>query len=192
MSSPPSFDTDQSILQIQPPYYFVAGRIASFTTLSFDGLSFQISIDLQEPISLTLKNFVKANWPSQSMLTANRIKFGNRWWDDYGSYQIHFRDSNIGDRPLTISWQYTYISHTIDIFVFVRKNTQTRPPELDDIRRSIEYLIQTNRASLPITLPYSNFMRIVRVHDIVEQMPLETMWRSIITVEVRYHKATSN
>lgn len=187
-----SFDSDQSILDITPPYYYIAGRVTSFTTISFDGLSFQISLDLQEPLALTLKNFVKANWPPQSMLTADRIKFGTKWWDDFGSYQIHFRDSNIGDRPLTISWQYTYISHMIDIFVFVRKNTQIRPPELDDIRRSIEYLIQTNRASLPITLPYSNFMRVVRARDIVEQIPLETLWRSVITVEIRYHKATSN
>jgi hypothetical protein len=187
-----SFDTDQAILDINPPYYFVAGRVTSFTTISFDGLSYQISLDLQEPLSLTLKNFVKANWPLQSMLTASRIKFGNKWYDDYGSYQIHFRDSNIGDRPLTISWQYTYISHMIDIHIFVRKNSQARPAELDDIRRSIEYLIQTNRVSLPIALPYSSFMHIVRAFDIVEQQPLETLWRAVIQVEIRYHKATSN
>ena len=173
-------------------FYFVAGRVASYTTTSFDALSFQNSIDLQEPISTTLKNFIKANWPTQSMLKASQIKFGNKWWDNYGSYQIHFRDSNIGDRPLTISWQYTYISHIVDIYIFVRKNRLTKPPELDDIRRSIEFLVQTNRVALPITLPYSSFMHILRGFDIVEEAPLETLWRSVLQVEVRYYHATSN
>lgn len=192
MSGPGSFTTDEAILQINPPFYFVAGRIASFTTTSFDGLSFQISIDLQEPISLTLKNFVKSKWPTQSMLTSDRIKFGTKWWDDYGSIQIHFRESSVPERPITIGWQYTYLTHLIDIHIFVRKNIQTMPTELDDIKRSISYIVQTNRIALPISQPYSNFMHVIRQFDMLENKPLQTLWHSVVQVEVRYWKATSN
>jgi hypothetical protein len=193
LSSPPSFDTDESILQLQPPFYFVAGRIASFTTTSFDGLSFQISIDLQEPINLTLKNFVKSKWSnSLSSITANRIKWGTKWWDDYGSLQVHFREASVPERPITIGWQYTYVSHMIDIHIWVRKNIQTMPPELDDIKRSISYIIQTNRTNLPISQPFSNFMRVIRQYDLIENQPLQTLWHSVVQCEVLYWKATTN
>lgn len=192
MPGPGSFDSDSAILQITPPFLFIAGRVISYTTISFTNTSYTLSLDLQEPISLTLKNFVKANWPSTSMLKSSQIKYGTKWWDDFTSYQIHFRDSNIPERPLSIGWQYTYVAHVVDIYIFVRKNSQTRPPELDDIRRSIEYIVQTNRVKFPIAMPYATGMHVIRGFEIVEQQPLETLWRTVISVEIRYHRATSN
>jgi len=187
-----SFDTDQEILSITPPYAYIAGRITSFVPTSFSNTSYQISIDLQEALSITMKNFIKSNWPPNSILKADQIKFGTKWNNAYGSYQIHFQDSSINDRPLTISWQYTHISHMIDVRLWVRKNSLTRPPELDDMKRAINYIVQTNRTQFPIALPYSSFMRVVRMIDMTEGQPLETLWRSVITLEVRYYRVTSN
>ena len=173
-------------------FYFVVGRIASFTTTSFDSPSFTNSIDLQEPINVTLKNFLKAQWPAQSTLKSSQIKFGTKWYDDFGSFQIHCRESRTPERPIAIGWQYTYISHMIDIHIWVRKNIQTQPPELDDMKRSISSIIQINRVALPITVTMSNFMRVTNQYDLPEPQPLQTVWHSLIQVEIRYWRATSN
>lgn len=187
-----SFDTDQAILDINPPFYFVAGRVVSYTTTSFDGVSFNISLDLQEPLCETVKNFVKSKWPPQSMLGSDEIKFGTKIFDDYGSYQMHFCDMAVPEIPISIGWQYTYFAHIIEAYIYVRRNLNTQPPELDDMKRSLAYVIRTNRASLPITMPYSNFMRILDMHTIQPTDPFESLWTAVAHIEVRYFKATSN
>jgi len=187
-----SFDSDQALLDLQPPFEYITGRVISYTPTSFSNPSYTISLDLQEALSITMKNFIKANWPPNSILRADQIKFGTKWNNSFGSYQIHFQDSSINDRPLTISWQMVYISHMIDIRLWVRKNSLTRPAELDDMKRAINYIVHTNRTQFPIALPYSSFIRVVRMIDMTEGQPLETLWRSVITLEVRYHRASSN
>jgi hypothetical protein len=188
-----SFDTDQAILDLVPPFYYVAGRFASFTPTSFDNQSFQISIDLQEPLSVTLKNFIKSNWPTGSMLTADRIKFGNKWYNGYGSFHIHSRESSIPEIPMTIGWQYTYVSNFVEIHFWAQKNNASIiPQELDDMKRSVAYIIQTNRSQLPITVQMGNSMHIIRETTMQEQSPMASLWHAIMTVEIRYWKATSN
>lgn len=187
-----SFDNDQSILDIVPPYYYVAGRIVSYTTTSFDGISFNISLDLQESLCQTMANFVKDKWPAQSMLKSSEIKFGTKTFDDYGSFQIHFCDMAVPEIPISIGWQYTYFAHIIEAYIFVRRNMITQPPELDDMKRNLAYVIRTNRASLPITMPYSNFMRILNMHTLQPTDPFESLWHAVVHIEVRYFKATSN
>jgi hypothetical protein len=175
-------------------FLFIPGRVATFSQSSFTNQSFTISTNLQEPLCQTLKNFVKANWPNiipNPIVSFNRIKFGTKWFDDLGAYQVHFLDSNIPERPISMSWQYTYISAIVDIHIWVRKNQLTRPAEIDDIKRSISYVIQSRKGDLPIVAPNSGgcWMRVLRELDMSESHDLMTIWHSVIQVEIKYYKA---
>jgi hypothetical protein len=193
MPGPGSFDTDSAILQIVPAFYYVAGRIVSYTPLSFTNQSFQISIDLQEPLSVTLKNFVKSNWPPTSMLDKSKIKFGNKWYNGYGSFHIHFRESNIPEIPISIGWQYSHVSDFIEIHFWAQKNNMSIiPQELDDMKRSVAYIIQTNMTQFPITMPLGSSISVIREETFQEQQPMASLWHAVMIVEVSYWKATSN
>lgn len=166
--------------------------MASFDSSSFTPASFSTSLDLQEPISITLKNFIKSNWPATSILNTSQIKFGNKWWDDLSSFQIHFRDSNIRDRYSNISWAYVQVSHYVDIHIWVRMNQITRPPQIDDIKRNVSAVIETNKRNLPITAPNNTSMHVIREFDMKEQSPLQTLWHSVVQAEVRYWRASTD
>lgn len=173
--------------------YFVPNRVASFEPQSFTNTSFTISTDLQEPISVTLKNFVKANWPTTSMLHSSQIKFGNKTWDNFGQFQMHFRDGNIRQRASNISWTHVYLYDFVDVHIWVRKNQLTRPTEIDDMKRSLSAVIEENKVNLPITKPNGGqSMHKIREKDMQEEEPLQTLWHSVVTIEVRYWKALSN
>lgn len=150
--------------------------------------------DLTQPISLSLKNFVQANWPASGvMVLANRIKFGNKWFDDYGAFQIHFVDRALLRRPLTVGWQYEMINALVDAYIFVKKMTRLRPAEFDDIKRSLSEIIQPNRHNPGnIAPPNAAVMRIVRTADAPQQHPTDDLWQALIQIEVRFYLATTN
>lgn len=149
--------------------------------------------NLTEPLSLSLKNFVQANWPSSGVLVVgSQIKFRNLWWDGYGSYQIHFLDRAVDRKPMSIGWQYEYATDYVDAHIFVRKNTRTRPIEMDDIKRSLEQLIQVNRRNVPLLAPVAGGMRVIRSLDVPVRDAVTDLWMAVVQIEIRYFIAATS
>jgi len=145
--------------------------------------------NLTEPLSLSVCNFMSANWPNATALVqSSAIKFSTFWWDGYTSYQIHFLDRHVDRSPLVLGWQIDYAYDYVDAHVFVRKNTPVRPPELDDIKRSIETLVMTSRIAVPqINTPGSAYMRIVRTMDEPMASFVHDLWHSVVQIEIVYY-----
>ena len=148
--------------------------------------------NLTEPMSLTLKNWAAANWPDATALVkSTQIKFRNLWWDGYGSYQIHFLDRSVDRSPLVIGWQFETATDFVDAHIFVRKNTRTRPIELDDIKRSLESIIQINRRNVPTIGPNGGYMRVIRTVDIPVRDAVTDLWMAVVQIEILYFIATT-
>lgn len=174
--------------------YFVMGRISSFTTTSFTPKSFTTSIDLQEPVSVTLKNFLKANWPANGLLQASQIKFGNKWYDSFGNYQIHLVEPDTNEYSVdstTVGWQVKGVLVRVNIHVFARKNTLLQPPELNFMTRTISSIININRRVLPITIPNSCYMQVVKESESIDRQPLASLWHSVVEANVNFFRANS-
>jgi hypothetical protein len=148
--------------------------------------------NLTEPLSLTIRNWAATNWPdSTALVKASQIKFRNLWWDGYGSYQIHFLDRSVNRAPMVLGWQYEYAFDYVDAHIFVRKNTRTRPPELDDIKRSLESIIMINRTNMPVIGPVGGYMRVMRTVDLPVRDAVTDVWMAVVQIEIRYFLATT-
>jgi hypothetical protein len=150
-------------------------------------------LDLTQPLSLSIKNFVIANWPTSGVLVlASRIKFGNKWFDDYGTFQIHFTDGALIHTPFTLGWQYEIVNAVVNAYIFVKKNTRLRPPELYDIRKSLTDIIQPNRLNPGnIAAAGSAVMRIIRTIDSPQQHPTDDLWQSLVQIGIRYYAVST-
>jgi hypothetical protein len=171
-------------------YYYTIGKMASFTPITFTSSSFTTSIDLQESVAVSLKNYVKSKWPTNALVTADRIKFGNKNFDNFGAYQIHFIEKSVTEAPITTTCNINEFFVTVSCNVFVRKNSLSRPPEFESIKNSLVNIIQSDPLGFPITARGDNYIRIITMSDRERRRHYETLWHAIIEVEVRLWKST--
>jgi hypothetical protein len=138
-------------------------------------------------------NYMVANWPNiTATVKSTDIKFSNFWWDGYGSYQVHFLDRNVQRNPLVLGWQMEQAFDYVDAHIFVRKNSPTRPAELDDIKRSIQSVVMLNRRTVPqILTTGAAAMRVVRTVDEPLRSFVTDLWHSVLQIEVMYYIATT-
>jgi len=149
--------------------------------------------NLTEPMSLSLLNFIKGNWPdSTALIKSTDIKFSTLWWDGYGSYQIHFLDRNIQRQPYVLGWNMDYAEDYVDMHIFVRKNSPTRPLELDDIKRSAESIIMPFRRNVPQISAGAACMKILRTVDAPINSFVHDLWHSVLQVYIQYYVATTS
>lgn len=148
--------------------------------------------DLTEPLSVSVMNYMVANWPIAATLQPADIKFSTLWWDGYGSYQVHFLDRNVQRSPITVGWNLEQAFDYVDAHIFVRKNSPTRPLELDDIKRSIQSIVMINRRTVPQILTLgAGAMRVVRTIDEPINTFVTDLWHSNMQLEIWYYIATT-
>lgn len=149
--------------------------------------------DLTEPLSVSVLNYMIANWPNgTAQIQTSDIKFSTLWWDGYGSYQIHFRDRTVQRNPLVLGWGVEQAFDYVDAHIFVRKNSPTQPLELDDIKRSIQSVVMINRRTVPqITTTGAAVMRVMRTVDEPIHSFVTDLWHSVMSLEITYYIATT-
>jgi len=166
--------------------------------------------DLIEPISTTLMNFVAGKWAETNPVAA-QIRFLQDWYDGYGSYQIHFRESDTPVTAQTLGWRYRSYDDYVMVHIFVRRNVPEEPPERGNIVRELQRIISQNRDTLlagtttGFTDAYTNRfvnittpgkrntqMQIVQINDEILTNAVTTVWHSIMRVRIHYWKVDTS
>lgn len=142
--------------------------------------------DLTEPVSTTLKNLIASNW-QEANPAANQIVFGQDWWNAFGSYQIHFRESDTPVYPQNLGWRYRAYDDYVMIHIFVRRNVIQEPVERRNIIREINRIIGQNKDQLLLAgIRKNSYMEIVQINDEILSSSVANIWHSIIRVRIHY------
>jgi len=165
--------------------------------------------DLFERPSTTLKNFVINNW-AETNPAAGEIRFLEDWWDGYGDYQIHFRESDTPIAVQGLGWRYRAYDDYVMVHVFARRNAAQEPPQRDNMVRELQRIVSLNRDQLTLGgLPGGGFtsaytdrfvntpgtgvkkssqMQIVQINDEILTNAVFTVWHSMMRIRIHYWK----
>jgi len=144
--------------------------------------------DLTERLSTTIKNLVSSNWSITNPASAD-IRFLQDWWDGYGSYQIHFRESDTPVSIQNVGWRYRTYDEYVMIHVFVKRIAAQEPPERASIVREIQRIISQNKDQLLLGgVKRNSLMQIIQVNDEVLSSAVTNVWHSIMRVRIHYYK----
>lgn len=144
------------------------------------------STDFSSDLTDLVKTELTDNWNDSTGVVAEAdIKFGTDWWDGYGEYQIHVRDPRYEMEPASNDWRRFNVHGFVDIHVFVRKASESRPSQLFDLRREIQRIVGQNVQGITGT-SYMRWAPGGGLVDVTDQTHDTTTWHLRGTVEVYY------
>jgi hypothetical protein len=148
------------------------------------------SSDLSQDVEDYVRDLIKNNWSLMSPdPAASEITFGTDWWSDYGDYQIHCKHLVTLTGPQNNGWSMRQYLSTINIHVFVRKNSEDKPTQLGVISREIERILAMNPTTVGAGI--SN-IKLVRAEDVPDNEPSRQVWHRIMQAELQYWKVRTS
>jgi len=167
--------------------------------ITFKALTFYMSLsnwvvsgtnaDLTQPLSIILKNFIVSKWTATTPAAAN-IRFRNDWWDGYGSYQIHFRNSDTPVRVLNLGWGYRQYDEYVMVHTFAKTSGPEAPVESENMTLEIQRIISENKDQLQLvgSVTKNSTMQIVQINEELLSRATASIWHKIIRVWIKYWK----
>lgn len=144
--------------------------------------------DLTEPLSTTLMNFVSGHWAETNPAVTD-VRFLQDWYDGYGAYQIHFRESDTPVAVQTLGWRYRAYDEYVMLHVFVKRNMAQEPPERANMLRELQRIISQNKDKLPLGgVTKNSQMQIVQINDEILSNAVANVWHSIMRIRIHYWK----
>ena len=144
--------------------------------------------DLTEPVHKTLRDFIVAHWTETNPPAAS-IRFKLDWYVGYGSYQIHFKDSQTPVSVITLGFGYREYKEYVNIHIFVRTNVTQEPVQRDNIKKEIQRIVSDYKDQLvlagQVKTSYMEVMNMVNENQSSEEA---NIWHTIITVCIVYWK----
>lgn len=142
--------------------------------------------DLSKTVAQLVKELLENNWPTSAFdpLKAD-VKFGLDSWDDYGDIQIHVNAGTVTSLPYTLGGDYSKVTDSAVIHLFVRKVQEEIPLNMGNAQRKIEEIIKDNIRNLGQGIPiliFSGWDRVFMDNN------LKDIWHAIGGSSATYWK----
>lgn len=156
------------------------------STWKISGQSSDFTSDPEDLIEALLNN--GTNW-TETTPARSSIKFGNDWWDGYGSFQIHVIKGRYQRVPQTNDWKKYRYNQQIEIHVFARRNGANKPAEWGNMERQIEKIISQNKTGIGQGISVGS---ITGFEDMGANDNQKSTWHSMMTCEILYFKVDTS